>query len=127
LFPGLSTIYEAFKTRNVRVRPFCNVEAYSHEVCSCGFWPGGRPVDEPVFNAYAYLEPQGFKDYPTQPAAPPTHPSPFYHTEMSEFVLPYDVVRTAESPDEVLLSFLQSTYEAAATRAKWDRNTLERQ
>jgi hypothetical protein len=76
---------------------------------------------EPVFYAYAYPEPQGFKDYPIQPA------EAFYHKEMSEFVLPYDVVSTAKSPDEVLLSFLQSTYEAASTLAKWDRHTLERQ
>jgi hypothetical protein len=97
------------------------VEAYSHEVSSCGFWPGGSPVDEPVFYAYAYPEPQGFKDYPIQP------PEAFYHTGMGEFLLSYDAVRTAKSPDEVLLSFLQSTYEAAATSAKWDRRTLERQ
>jgi hypothetical protein len=96
------------------------VEAYSHEVSSCGFWPGGAPVNEPVFYAYAYPEPQGFKDYPILP------PEAFYHNEMKEFVLPYDVVRTTKSPDEVLLSFLQSTYEAAATCANWDRRALER-
>jgi hypothetical protein len=100
---------------------FVMVEAYSHEVSSCGFWPGGAPVNEPVFYAYAYPEPQGFKDYPIQP------PEAFYHKEMREFVLPYDVVRTTKSPDEVLLSFLQSTYEAAATCANWDRRALERQ
>ena len=95
------------------------VEAYSHEVSSCGFWPGGAPVNEPVFYTYAYPEPQGFKDFPIRP------PEAFYHNEMSEFVLPYDVVRTTKSPDEVLLSFLQSTYEAAATCANWDRRALE--
>ena len=100
---------------------FVMVEAYSHEVSSCGFWPGGGPINEPVFYAYTYPEPQGFKEYPIRPA------EAFYHTGMSEFVLPYDVVRTAKLPDEVLLSFLQSTYEAAAMRAKWDRHTLERQ
>ena len=100
---------------------FVQVEAYSHEVSSCGFWPGGGLVDEPVFYSYAYPEPQGFKDYPIQP------PEAFYHTEMREFLLPYDVVRTAKLPDEVLLAFLQSTYEAAATLAKWDRRALERQ
>jgi hypothetical protein len=100
--------------------PFVMVEAYSHEVSSCGFWPGGGPVNEPVFYAYAYPEPQGFKEYPIQPK------EAFYHTEMSEFLLPYDVIRTANS-DDVLLAFLQSTYEAAATCAKWDRSTLERQ
>ena len=100
--------------------PFVMVEAYSHEVSSCGFWPGGGPVNEPVFYAYAYPEPQGFKEYPIQPK------EAFYHTEMSEFLLPYDVIRTANS-DDVLLAFLQSTYEAAATCAKWDQSTLERQ
>ena len=100
---------------------FVMVEAYSHEVSGCGFWPGGGLVNEPVFYAYAYPEPEGFKDYPIQPA------EAFYHTGMSEFVLPYDVVRTSKSPDEVLLSFFQTTYEAAAMRAKWDRHTLERQ
>jgi hypothetical protein len=100
---------------------FVMVEAYSHEVSSCGFWPGGGPVNEPVFYAYAYPEPEGFKDYPLQP------PEAFYHKEMSEFVLPYDVVRNSKSPDEVLLSFLESTYKAAATCANWDQHALERQ
>jgi hypothetical protein len=100
---------------------FVAVEAYSHEVSSCGFWPGGGPVNEPAFYAYAYPEPQGFKDYTIQPK------EAFYHTEMGEFLLPYDVVRNSKSPDEVLLSFLQSTYEAAAICAKWDRHALERQ
>jgi len=100
---------------------FVAIEAYSHEVSSCGFWPGGGPVDEPVFYAYAYPEPQGFKDYSVQP------PQAYYHKEMGEFLLPYEVVRNANSPDDVLLSFLQSTYEAAATCGKWDRRTLERQ
>ena len=99
---------------------FVMVEAYSHEVSSCGFWPGGGPVNEPVFYAYAYPEPQGFKDHTIMPA------EAFYHNGMSEFVLPYEVVRTATSPDDVLMSFLQSSYEAAATCAKWDRHTLER-
>jgi hypothetical protein len=100
---------------------FVAVEAYSHEVSSCGFWPGGGPVNEPAFYAYAYPEPQGFKYYPIQPQ------EAFYHIEMGEFLLSYDVVRTTKSPDEVLLSFLQSTYEAAATCAKWNRHALERQ
>jgi uncharacterized protein DUF5996 len=96
------------------------VEAYSHEVSSCGFWPGGGPVSEPVFYAYAYPEPQGFKNYPVRPT------EAYYYTGMSEFLLPYEKVRIAESPDDVLLSFLQSTYEAEATLAEWDRNALER-
>jgi hypothetical protein len=99
---------------------FVAVEAYSHEVSSCGFWPGGGPINEPVFYAYAYPEPQGFKDYPIQP------PEAFYHAGMGEFLLPYDVVRTSDTPDKVLLSFLQSSYEAEAMCAKWDRHTLER-
>jgi Family of unknown function (DUF5996) len=100
---------------------FVDIEAYSHEVSSCGFWPGGGPINEPVFYSYAYPEPQGFKDYPIQPS------EAFYHSGMGEFLLPYDVVRMSESPDDVLLSFLQSTYEAAATKANWDRHALERQ
>ena len=105
--------------------PNCGVfvmqEAYSHEVSSCGFWPGGGLVDEPAFYAYAYPEPQGFKDYPIQPS------EAFYHTGISEFLLPYDVIRSSKSHDEVLLNFLQSTYEAAAMCANWDRRALERQ
>ena len=95
--------------------------AISNSGSPAGFWPGGGGTDFPAFYSYAYPEPQGFKEYPIRPA------EAFYHTGMSEFVLPYDVVRTAKLPDEVLLSFLQSTYEAAAMRAKWDRHTLERQ
>ena len=97
------------------------VDAYSHELSSCGFWPGGGPIDEPAFYAYAYPEPKGFKDFPIHPEGA------FYQKEMSEFILPYDLVRTAKSPDDFLLSFLQSTYEAAAINAKWDRQALERQ
>ena len=100
---------------------FVDVEAYSHEVSSCGFWPGGGPVDKPVFYSYAYPEPQGFKHYPIQPL------EVYYHADMGEFILPYDEVSTSKSPDDTLLSFLQSTYEAAATCANWDRHALERQ
>jgi hypothetical protein len=103
------------------VARFVDVEAYSHEVSSCGFWPGGGPVNGPVFYAYAYPEPNGFKDCPVQPS------EAFYHTGMGDFMLPYDVVRTAKSPDDVLLSFLQSTYEAAEICGNWDRQALERQ
>ena len=99
---------------------FVAVEAYSHEVSSCGFWPGGGPVDQPAFYAYAYPEPKGFPEYPVQPA------EAFYHKEMREFLLPYEVVRTAKSPDQVLLTFLQSTYDAAANLGNWDRASLER-
>jgi len=95
-------------------------EAYSHEVSSCGFWAGGGPVAEPAFYAYAYPEPAGFAEAGVQPR------EAYYHQEMREFLLPYDAVRTAERPDEVLLSFLQSTYEAAADLGAWDRSALER-
>ena len=86
---------------------FVMQEAYSHEVSSCGFWPGGGQVDEPVFYAYAYPEPKGFKDYPIQPS------EAFYHKDISEFLLPYEVVRSSNSHDQVLLDFLQSTYDGS--------------
>ena len=95
-------------------------EAYSHEVSSCGFWPGGGPVPYPVFYAYAYPAPEGFKDAPVKPG------SAFYNTDLGEFLLPYDEVRNAERSDEMLLDFLQTTYEAVANLAKWDRLALER-
>ncbi len=95
-------------------------EAYSHEVSSCGFWPGGGPFVEPIFYAYAYPAPEGFRDHPVQPK------EAFYSEEMQEFVLPYEVVRQADDPDTVLLAFLQSTYEAAANLGHWERVGLER-
>jgi hypothetical protein len=95
-------------------------EAYSHEVSSCGFWPGGGPGAEPAFYAYAYPEPPGFADFKIQPR------EAYYSQEMREFLLPYEAVRTAGSPDEALLAFLQSTYEAAAELGGWDRRALER-
>ena len=96
-------------------------EAYSHEVSSCGFWPGGGPVPYPAFYSYAYPAPPGFAAAPVRPEAA------FYSTEMGEFILPYDAVREAQSPDDVLLDFLQTTYEAAADLARWDRAALERE
>ena len=96
------------------------VEAYSHECSSCGFWPGAGPVGEPAFYAYAYPEPPGYADHPVRPQGA------YYHREMREFVLPYEVVRAAPSPDEALLEFAQSTYEAAAEHGEWDRAALER-
>ncbi|MGH7848835.1 MAG: DUF5996 family protein [Thermodesulfobacteriota bacterium] len=95
-------------------------EAYSHEVSSCGFWPGGGPLPYPVFYSYAYPAPEGFKDAPVKPSGA------FYSTDLGEFILPYDEVRKAGQPGEMLLDFLQSTYEAAANLAKWDRPALER-
>ena len=94
-------------------------EAYSHEVCSVGFWPGGGPVDYPVFYSYAYPEPAGYSDFKVRPAGA------FYSTDLREFILPYDTVCTADSPDDTLMQFLESTYEAAATLAAWDRGALE--
>jgi hypothetical protein len=99
---------------------FVTREAYSHEVSSCGFWPGGGAITEPVFYAYAYPEPQGFKEYPVRPK------DGFYNSDMGEFILPYNAVRRADNPDEALLEFLQNTYEAAANRGNWDRAALER-
>lgn len=95
-------------------------DAYSHEVSSAGFWPGGGPVAYPAFYSYAYPEPAGFAESPVRPAAA------FYSTDLREFLLPYETVRSAESPDDALLEFLQSTYEAAANGAGWDRRALER-
>ena len=96
-------------------------EAYSHEVSSCGFWPGGEDVPQPMFYSYAYPEPESFKTAPVRPAA--AH----YNAALGEFLLPYDEVRRAPSPDAALLEFLQSSYEAAAERGAWDRLALERQ
>jgi hypothetical protein len=94
-------------------------EAYSHEVSSCGFWPGGGAIDYPAFYAYAYPEPAGFADARTAPEGA------FYSPDYREFILPYDRVAHAALPDETLLEFLQSTYEAAATLGAWDREALE--
>ncbi len=95
-------------------------ESYSHEVISHGFWPGGGPVPEPVFYAYAAPEPAGFKRAAIRPAAA------FYSAELSEFILPYEAVRTAASPAADLTAFLKSTYEAGADLARWNRADLER-
>ena len=96
-------------------------EAYSHEVSSCGFWPGGGAVPYPAFYSYAYPEPRGFPQAPVKP------PAASYSNDLREFILPYDSVRCAESPDRTLLEFLQSTYEAAADLGGWDRAALERE
>ena len=94
-------------------------EAYSHEVSSAGFWPGGGAIDYPAFYSYAYPEPAGFRAAAVLPKAA------FFSEALSEFVLPYEAVRTAEDPDKMLHEFLQSTYEAAANAAQWDRAALE--
>jgi hypothetical protein len=95
-------------------------EAYSHEVISAGWWPGGGDITEPMFYAYAAPEPTGFRDAPVRPQ------QAFYHAQLGEFLLPYEAVRTAANPRETLLDFLQSTYEAGANLGKWDRAALER-
>jgi hypothetical protein len=94
-------------------------EAYSHEVSSAGFWPGSGAIDYPAFYSYAYPEPAGFRSARVRPDAA------FFSEALGEFILPYDAVRTAPEPEQALLEFLQSSYEAAANAAQWDRATLE--
>jgi hypothetical protein len=94
-------------------------EAYSHEVSSVGFWPGGGPIDYPAYYSYAYPEPAGFAAAKVRPAAA------FYFDGFGQFILPYDAVRQAADPEAVLMEFLQSTYDAAANLGKWDRAALD--
>jgi hypothetical protein len=94
-------------------------EAYSHEVSSAGFWPGSGAIDYPAFYSYAYPEPPGYRATTVRPDAA------FFSEALGEFILPYDAVRTAADPDQALLNFLQSSYEAAANAGKWDREALE--
>lgn len=111
-----------FSGRRAPERPGADAmtrEAYSHECISAGFWPGSGPITGPAFYAYAAPEPPGLADVPIRPAAA------FYHPELKEFILMYDDIRQAASPRAALLDFLQSTYEAAATLAHWDRAALE--
>jgi hypothetical protein len=95
-------------------------EAYSHECISAGWWPGGGPLPEPVFYAYSYPDPPGFATARVEPAAA------YYHSELREFVLPYEAVRTVGRPADTLLQFLQTTYDAGADLGGWDRRALER-
>ncbi len=95
-------------------------DAYSHEVISHGFWPGNAMLPEPVFYAYAVPEPAGMKDATIEPAGA------YYHREMGEFILPYEVVRTSASPADTLAAFIASSYATAASLAGWDRAALER-
>ena len=94
-------------------------EAYSHEVSSAGFWPGSPSIEYPAFYSYAYPEPPGFASASVRPN------EAFYSDTLHEFILPYDAVRTAEDPDRLLMDFLMSTYEAAASLGNWDRAALE--
>ena len=102
------------------VADFITSEGYSHEVHSVGFWPGGPPGTDALFYAYAYPEPPGFA------SAKPRPVTASWSGELKEFVLPYEAVRSAPSPDDALLDFCRSTYEAAATLGSWDRAALER-
>ena len=95
-------------------------EAYSHEVSSAGFWPGGGDIAGPAFYSYAAPEPPGFAERKVRP------PAAFYHPQMKEFLLMYDDVRTSPDPKAALMEFLQSTYDAAADLGHWDRKALER-
>ena len=95
-------------------------DAYSHEVISHGFWPGSGPVLEPAFYAYAVPPPAGLKESRVQPDAA------YYHEELGEFILPYEAVRTSASPENAIRAFIDSTYDAAASLAQWDRAALER-
>jgi len=94
-------------------------EAYSQEVSSLGFWPGNDQIPTALFYSYAYPSPDGFADAKVKPAVASFHP------QLREFVLPYHDVRRAESPDDAILEFAQSTYDAASTLAKWERAALE--
>jgi hypothetical protein len=94
-------------------------EAYSQEVSSLGFWPGNAAMPIPVFYSYAYPEPPGFSEAKVRPDAA------FYEPKLREFILPYDAVRNAETPDKALLDFAQSAYDAASQLGKWDRDALE--
>jgi hypothetical protein len=94
-------------------------EAYSHEVSSAGFWPGGGAIDYPAYYSYAYPAPDGFATASVLPS------EAFFSKELGEFILPYDAVRTAGDPKSALMAFLQSTYEAAADLGRWDRDALE--
>ncbi len=94
-------------------------ESYSHEEASVGFWPGGAMPGGPFFYAYAYPEPAGFAEAKAEPEAAR------YDRSYGEFVLDYEAVRSTDSPDETLLAFLESSYEAAADLGKWDRDALE--
>ena len=95
-------------------------EAYSHEVSSAGFWPGSGPIPYAAYYSYAYPQPEGFASAGVRPEGA------FWSGDLGEFILPYDRVRESATPDETLMEFLQSTYEAAAGLAAWDRKALER-
>ena len=120
---GFDLAVTRFSGRRAPERPGADAvtrEGYSHEVSSCGFWFGSGSLTAPAFFSYAAPEPPGFKDAPIRPAPA------FYSPEFSIFLLPYDVVRESGDPRAMVLEFLQSTYDAAATLGRWDREALER-
>jgi hypothetical protein len=120
---GFDLAVTRFSGRRAPERPGADAvtrESYSHEVISHGFWPGSGAVKEPAFYAYAAPEPPGFKSAAIQPAAA------YYSNDFSEYILPYEAVRTAASPAGDLTAFLSTTYSAAADLARWDRGELER-
>jgi Family of unknown function (DUF5996) len=95
------------------------LDAYSHEVSSAGFWPGGQGIDYPAFYSYASPAPPGFSSVPIRPV------QAFWSRDLSEYILPYDAVRTADDPEQTLMEFLTTTYAAAASTGNWDRAALE--
>jgi hypothetical protein len=107
--------------RTPNVAPWVMREAYSHECSSLGFWPGNGGYGRAAFYSYAYPEPEGFGASPVRPQGAA------YNPDVAQFLIDYDAVRAAASPDEALLAFAQSTYEAAANRGNWDRKSLERE
>jgi len=112
-----------FSGRRAPERPGADLitrEAYSHEVISCGFWPGDETFEAPAFYSYTLPEPLGLSAAPLRPSAA------WYNPDRGLFLLRYEDVRSADAPEQVLLEFLQSTYEAGATLARWDREALER-
>jgi hypothetical protein len=108
-------VFSAFKAHTAKMS-----EAYSHEVSSCGFWPGNGGYGRAAFYVYAYPEPAGYGDSRLSAA------EAYYDKDLGQFILPYDAVRQARDPDILLLGFLQETYARAADLAKWDRKALER-
>jgi hypothetical protein len=110
----------AINSASPNLGPWVMQEAYSHEVSSCGFWPGNGGYGRAAFYCYAYPEPAGFGQFRID------QPDTFYDPDLGQFILPYDAVRQAASPDDAVMRYLQGTYEAAADLAKWDRGALER-
>lgn len=114
------TVFSGRRARERQGADHITKEAYSHEEISCGFWPGDERFPAPAFYSYTYPEPPGLATASIRP------PEAFYSKELGECLLRYDDVRSASSPEQALLEFFQSAYEAGATLGQWDRETLER-